>query len=584
MRPSPPVLAAAALAGLCVAASPAAAQYGGQSSPLSSGLGGGYSGGLQSTLGTSTRVGDLRPQLEAYYARNARAPSITAPAWLIQPSISVDTGITDNAQRASSARRADIYTVITPSITVSRDAPRLKLDATYAPSYTKYLNTKAQSGLAQTGNLRALAILVPDALFFDARASASQSSITGNSIASQNSTANYNRQNQVQTYTFSLGPYAQHRFGSWGVGRIGYSLQRTLQDVPSDQQGLSTVTQTGTAGSGTTGNLTTHSENAVFTSGENLGRFNTTTTLSATQYRGSNAYRGAHRNEAQNQVGFAFTRTITLLGGFGYQDVAYNGTPAYRLREPTWNTGVRYAPNPDSIITVLYGRRDASNSISFDGQFAPTARTRISGRYSTGVTSDLQEAQSLLESTSVGTSGGLSDSTTGAPVSSSGLSGTQNGIYRVRRLSLTASLLQQRNTYSVTISSEDRTTLTTSTSLLNNGTIPAGTSTSSVSASAAWQHDLTPDISTSLTAQYGTTNSTSQLVTGSGGKQRTLSMSAVLSKTFTQTLTGSLRYSFTDQSGGTGTNTTVYNPLTGRTFNTGAYTENVFLVGLRKSF
>lgn len=578
--------------GLGALAHPAAAQYAGYGQGgYGQSYGGGIAGGLQPSVGTGTRVGDIRPQLEAYYARNTPAPSATGPALVIQPSLGVDVGFTDNAQRAASPRRADVFTLITPSISVSRDAARLKLNANYSPTLSVYASQSNQTRLSQTGDARALAILVPDELFLDVRGSISQSSLLGNGYGTANSTTNYNRQNQVTSYTASVSPYAQHRFGGWGVGRIGYVISRTTQDAEDGQvlidNGFNStgVGPFGTQAYGSTGNLTTQTERASFSSGENLGRFNDTLVVSATQYSGSGSYRGAHRNEANNELGFALTRTITLLGGIGYQDLKFSGTPSYRLQEPTYNVGVRYAPNPDTTVTVLYGRRDGAPNLSFDGQFAPTAQTRLIGRYSTGITSDLQEAQDILSSTSVGSvAGSLSDTGSGVPVASGGISGTQNGIYRVKRLSVVGLLLRPRDSYSISVTSEDRTTLTSSTSLLTNAVVPAGTSTSSIYTSASWQHDLSQDMNTSVSAQYGTTNSTSQLLGAGASTQRTISLSAVLSKQFTATLSGSLRYTFTDQSGGTATNSTVFNPVLGRTFNTGAYTENLFLVGLRKSF
>lgn len=581
MRPRFLLATTAAAIGLTMAGPPARAQ-------TVSGFGGSYPGSLQPSVGTSSRVNDLRPQIESYFARNAPAPSITAPAWLIEPSIGVDVGFTDNARRVETPRDADVFTQITPGVNVSRDAPRLRLNATYNPTMTVYASQSDQTRFSQQGEGRALGIIVPDAVFLDVRGSITQSSLFGNDFYTQGSTTTYNEQDQVTTYTFSVSPYAQRRFGGWGVGTVGYSFIRTLQDAADDQAfdgfNNASVGPFGTNDYGTTGNLTSQTERASFTSGENLGRFYEQAVVSATQYSGSGSYRGAYRNEANNEVGYALTRTVTVLGGVGYQDLKYAGLPGYRLQEPTWNVGARYTPSGDSTITVLYGRRDGAASVSFDGQFSPTSQTRVLGRYNTGITSDLQEAQTILDATSVGSSGTLVDIQTGAPITTSGLGGTQNGIYRVNRLSLTGFLLRRRDTFSIGLTSEDRTTLTTSNSFFNNAVIPAGTSTSSIYTTATWQHELTPEMQTLVSAQYGTTNNTTRLLGTAGDRQRTISLSAILSRQFTPTLTGSIRYTFTDQSGGTQGNNTFFNPVFNRTFNTGAYTENLLLVGLRKSF
>ena len=53
-----------------------------------------------------------------------------------------------------------------------------------------------------------------------------------------------------------------------------------------------------------------------------------------------------------------------------------------------------------------------------------------------------------------------------------------------------------------------------------------------------------------------------------------------MSRQFTETLTGFLRYSFTNQTGNNvGNQVNAFNG-----FNANSYSENVFLLGLRKSF
>ena len=83
-------------------------------------------------------------------------------------------------------------------------------------------------------------------------------------------------------------------------------------------------------------------------------------------------------------------------------------------------------------------------------------------------------------------------------------------------------------------------------------------------------------MTSTLSAQYGTSNNVSQLVNNSGGQQSTVGLTAVISKQFTNTLSGSVRYSYFDRFGSQAGNISRYN--------TGNYDENILLVGLRKSF
>ena len=563
------------------AASVAAPDSGLGTSPFS---GQPYSGGLLPSVGTDARVGDLRPQLERFFQTEAAVPS-TTPAFLIQPALGVDVGVTDNALRINSPRRGDFFTLISPSLVVSGDTSRLKVNLAYTPQATIYATQGSQTRFDQFFNGQALGIVVPDAVFIDLRGSVSESSLTGNGLQNYNTASNFDRQNEVTTTTVSITPYAEHRFGGYGTARLGYSFNRTLQDTDQNQvavNNLALLNTLGTPAYGSVGNLTTQRERVSYATGENFGRFNDFTTAQAIQYNGSGSYRGAFRNEITTELGYALTRRVTALGGIGYQDIRYAGSPSIRIREPSYNLGARYSPNPDSTLTVLYGRHDGIGSISFDGSYAPTARTRLIGRYSTGITSDIEETQNVLDATTVGSNGLVTDTATGAPVSSGSFFGTQDGVYKVRRLSLTALLLQDRDTYSVGLTYEDRTNLTNTPAAFTNTIVPAGQSSTNIYANVAWQHDLAPDLNSNVGLQYGTTTNTQQLLGTGAGTQTTFSVTAALTRQLTETLSGSVRYTFTSQDGGRVGNSGTQNATAFG--NTGSFTENAVLVGLRKSF
>lgn len=549
-------------------------------------LGGGYSS-LPATV-TDTRVGDLRGQLEQYLP--GLLPRTTGPAFLVNASLGVDAGVTDNALRIERPRRADVFTVISPDLQVSGDTSRLKVNLNYAPVASVYAQTSSQTRFDQYGNGTALATLVPEAAFLDLRGSVTQQSRTGG-YGQTSSTVALNRNDQIQTTAFSVTPYAEHRFGGLGTARLGYSLARTIQNGYGSQDALNTQALLSN-GFGATGNLTTQRERASFVTGENLGRVNDVAVLEAVQYSGVGAYRGAHRNQATNDVGFAVTRTITALAGFGYQDLRFNGVPGVRIREPIWSVGGRLTPNPDSSVTLTYGRRDGFNAAAADGSYSPTARTRVFVRYATGLTTDAEEQQNLLATTNVGPTGLLVDSVTGAPVSSSsGAFGTQNGLYRLRRFSITGLLLLNRDSVSVSLQQDDRTSVNTVPAGTGGTAAPASASNSGVLGTLAWEHELSPAMTSSASLSYGVddnglagTGSSSGSGSGSGS-QRTVQTSLALHYVFTETLTGSARYLFTDRSGGgrtgpaTGLGTGVGVGQAGQTL-----TENLLLVGLRKSF
>jgi len=544
-------------------------------------LGGGYPT-LPATV-VDTRVGDLRGQLQQYLP--GLLPRETGPAFLVKASAGVDLAVTDNALRGPRPRRADFFTVISPALQLSGDTSRFKVNLNYAPVASLYAQTSSQTRFDQFGNAVALATIVPDTVFLDLRGSVSQQSRTGG--YGQTSTQTLSRNDQIQTIALSATPYAEHRFSGWGTGRVGYSVARTIQNARNGQNTLD-ANQTFLANNnafGATGNLTTQRERASFVTGENLGRVNDVAVLEAVQYSGAGPCRGAHRNQLTNDVGYAVTRTITVLAGFGYQDLRFSGTPGTRINEPIWSVGGRITPNTDSSVTVTYGHRDGFNAASVDWTYSPTARTRVFVRYSTGLTTDAEEQQSLLQSTNVGPGGLLVDSVTGAPVSSSsGAFGTQNGLYRLRRLSISGLLLMNRDSVSVSLAQDDRTNVNAIAANAGTNAVPAGASSSGIIGTLSWQHELSPVMSSSASFSYGTEDSGSVTGSGSSGAQRTVQTSLALNYSFTETLSGSARYLFTDRSGGAGRTAQSNSNSLGFGQAGQNLTENLLLVGLRKSF
>ena len=544
------------------------------------------------------RVGNLRAQLQAYQPTTV-ARGI-GPAWLVTPSIGVDVGATDNALLVERPRRADVFTIISPSISISGDTARLKVNATYAPQFSLYASSSSQTRVDQFFGGNALATIVPDIVFLDVRGSISQQSRTGGFARTE--TQSLNRQDQIQTISLSATPYAEQRFGGWGTGRVGYSIAQTFQNARDGDdrfnqvsnrnfnQGLDQNNQLSSQFA--TGDLTTHRQRASFVTGENLGRINNISVLEAVQYDGFGPYRGAYRNIATTDFGYALSRTVTLLAGTGYQDLRFSGPQGTRIKEPIWNVGVRLLPNQDSSITVGYGRRDGANSAYLDAAYSPTARTRVFARYGTGITTDSEEQQNLLQSSTLSSTGLLQDSTTGSPVgSNSGFFGTQNGLFRSRRFSVTGLLLLNRDSISVSVVNEERTNLSDtlfdptfnsfSNSNANLVVLPAGSTSNSTSGVVSWQHELTPRLTSTASFQYGVQDFGQSGQNAQNSSTTSISGIAGLGYQFNPTLFGSAQYRYTERTGGFGRS--VFNNSDPSNSN-GPVVENSVLVGLRKSF
>jgi uncharacterized protein (PEP-CTERM system associated) len=534
-------------------------------------------GGLLPNVGTGPRVGDLRSQLLGLLGPQGTVAA--RPPWIFSPSIGVDVGVTDNAREIQSPRVADFFTVISPQLLVSGDTANIVANLSYTPQFTVYAKNSALDQAYQSFNGQTVAEIVPNVLFLNLRGSISQGSETG---VTQVQTQPYNTQNSVQTISYEVSPRISHAIGSWGTATVSYAYDQSLQSTLGNQIPYNTTT-TGQSAYGNVGNLSTNTETANFTTGENLNHFNISTTATASQYTGDQAGNTGHSEDVNVELTYAVTRKVNLLSGIGYQVIKYGSSlgtnNGYDNAGVTYNVGVTYTPNPDSSITLRYGRQDGSTNISFDAEFAPTARTRLVARYTNGVTTNLQQAQNQLNNTSVSSNGTLIDNATGAPVLNSS-TGTQNSVYRDNDFSATLAYVLDRDSFSVSAGYDVRTTLTASSTLLNNGVVPAGTTTNSTYISLGWQHDLSPDMNFSANGQYGLTTNTGALIGSGNQNTSTLSITGILTKQFSKTLSGSVRYTYTSQVGGQ----YVQASSIASGVNTGTYSQNVFLVGLRKSF
>jgi uncharacterized protein (PEP-CTERM system associated) len=106
-------------------------------------------------------------------------------------------------------------------------------------------------------------------------------------------------------------------------------------------------------------------------------------------------------------------------------------------------------------------------------------------------------------------------------------------------------------------------------------TTPAGTSTNAVAASVNWTHDINPATSLSGSFSYSVSNNGAFL--GNPGQSSNLAtIQATLSHNFSQSVSGSLDYVYTERSGGA---------LRGLPSNFGgSSTQSLFFASVQKSF
>ena len=481
---------------------------------------------------------------------------LTQPAshlFTFDNSVQVQAGYDDNVGGAATNQRpqGSAELRITPSFNVSGEGRTTQVNLNYQPTIYYYPSVERQSRIDQSLNARSHTELVSQTAFLDLTAFAGQTS--NNNVNGQNSSTVVSRQDRTQFYSFAANPYLVHQFGGTGTARLDYSFADTITQGTNAYGSSTGTTNSAFNAFGASGNsrTITQTEGASFTTGEDFGRFNHTAALLATQYSGQGSLRSGHRNTATYDLAYAYSRSLTLTGRIGYEDLYYSGTSSngvitslpYKLTAPLGSAGFKYVPNPDSSIAMSYGYVDGGGTFTLDASYKPTARTVIYATSSSGVTTNAQQIQGFAQGTQVSQSGVTIDPRTGAPVqySNNNLSNA-NQVYRLTQTSVTGALIYDRDSFSASILHSDQSSVSGGTLGSNSG--------SSTSGSLGWQHTVSDTVSASVNGQYGiyTTHST-----GTANQSNpTLSASAQLTKIFTEKLSGTANYNYYSFSNGAG--------------------------------
>ncbi|MBU6497230.1 MAG: TIGR03016 family PEP-CTERM system-associated outer membrane protein [Rhodospirillales bacterium] len=480
--------------------------------------------GLLPVTGPDIRVGDLRSQFDQVFP--GALPPASAHSWTFTPSLDVSETYDDGVVLNNGRTGTDFITRVSPGIAVSGDSERLKGSLFYAPGFDLFAIHGNQNRIEQNLNADVTATIVPDLLFLDLRGYAAMQSLRGGQTQATNG------QGQVQTESFSASPRLQHRFGGTGTLVIGGTITRSLSD-----SGKSTVPVSPFVAPNAGGDYTSYQENASFTTGEDFGRLQSSSSAIAIQYAGTGALAHAHRLVFDEQLTYALNRTVALTAGIGHEDIVYGGSTPQNIHGLTWNGGVRLTPNDKTSLAVSYGRHDGATSLTVDGSLAPTARTRLFVAYSEAIGTQQEALQNALASSTVGPGGIVIDRVTGAPLQlNNNYFGTQSSLYRTTRASITGVLLYARDTFTASFEHDDNT-------LISASSAGAPGNTTGLVGSVAWAHILSAAVNTNASVQYAARSAEG------AGNQNTVSFTFAVNYLLNATTTLSALATRSDTSG-----------------------------------
>jgi len=436
--------------------------------------------------------------------------------WTVSPSIGLQEAFTDNILQTHEPRRWDVITIISPGIDVVGDTSRVQLRLSYQPELQMHLRTGSENALTHQLNATGRITVIPDLLFVDVRGLAGVQSFSGGvgglgtlgassvgalaigSLA-QTSQVGAAKQDLYQSSSFSISPYLLHDFGDTGTGRIGLSLSETSTSQISGFTAMPFL-----AGGGNAQRQTDIEETASFQTGSIFSRARDTVSVSADQsfgYGQSSAVGLAgvgdsDRESVNNRVDYVWDQSVSFYGQFGWERLNYSNPSYYSLNGPTWGFGATFTPDPDTSITLGYGRQDGTTSFTFDGHYAITARTTLAGSYHSGVTTQTGLLRNQLFASSVANNGSLVNSVTGAPqfLSVNAL-GLTPGVFRFSDLTLSAVTVLERDTVTATLSYTTRTPV---------GSGSTGLPSEAKTAGVSWVHLITPRLTLNTSLYFST--------------------------------------------------------------------------------
>ncbi len=497
--------------------------------------------------------GTVRPPAVGYHGPRSGTepedPNIIR-GFELHTGIGVDEIFTDNARGVASgglvtvlpdntvtitkqAKVADLATKVTPYLSIIDRTARLQAGLVYTPSFQKYALSSDLDRFDNTLTATGAAILWREHLTLNASASLSRQIVDTHAAVTNTGTSLSS--NQADLQSFILTPTFKQAFGNVAIAELQY--------------------QYGQTSSGAIAPATTTGVSAALKSGPDFNRFTWSTTLSTSQTdQGTNPNAGqivnnvavpTATNSTSRQSGVVDTvyflnRTVSLLGGFGYEEVR-NGTLSQNIKGPIGNIGIGLL-GARTELTLKLNRRYASTFMTAAGkyEFGPQLRLQVS--YDESVTTTQEQALNDLAALRLTQNGAFADSKTGQPFSplnsQFGInSGLGNTAYhdRTGRIGLTGTF--GRNNYTIGVVDENRTTDSSNFNETSIGVI------------AGYTREVTPTVNFNLNLGYTNTEDRTPIAQTDDTYNLATGFSFMLTTSLTASATYSLLYRRSTQPG-----------------------------------
>jgi uncharacterized protein (PEP-CTERM system associated) len=483
-------------------------------------------------------------------------PTARAGEWQIDPFVEVQAIATDNVNGASGSRKdSDLVTRFTGGVVVSGIGRRARLNLNYALTHEVHLDHSelddTSQHLAAIGNVE----VIKDSIFVDGRASISRESIdrTGEVSATDRNTGS----NQRDVYVYSISPYWRHRYAGFAESELRLTRSQSFTSTPDSSRGGRTA--------GTATDTESNGASVLIASGTDFTRLLWRLSGSANE---SKRDRGTLTSlNADGTVQYNLNEDFGLLGTVGIDDIDDAGLTE-DVSGPYALGGFIWAPSDRTHLRFQAGWRYNDISFSGDARYDVTARTTFVASYSESVGLAIDQFLGALGSTEIDPRGRFVDRLSGQAFTGRGIGGLPltDNLTLTKEFRAGIRTAWTRDSINLSYSHVEQDVITDD----NPGTITGPGLRKSDGVTFNYSHQLTPLMSSFLTLSY----SESYGKGGDGSSDQTYRATLGVNYLFSDTLTGSLSYSFLrrEESGG------------GTAAGTGDITENAIVATLRKSF
>lgn len=506
-----------------------------QEAPAATGFTGDLSGdapepSARGMLTPDVRLGTFLDPLFDTPSRPAAGSSTDRPYRLLY-SLSTRARFTDNARLSAGNRTSETTLSIVPGIRAVAASPLVTGSFAYTPSFNFNLNGTQPDRITHRFFGLGTITLLPERLFVDVRALGTVTPLA--SGQPEDTVLPGTRSSFSQNQTFSVSPYYIQPFGSFATGLLAYQFQYSRRGSPTlrlNPDGTGPIVASPEA-------LRTQTVQGALRTGDDFGRLTMEIRGTGTFFSGgSTVTDGAHRHLGLFEARYAVTRTVSVLGEIGYEDIEFGGTTPFVRRGLVWAGGVRWDPSEDSSITVRFRRRNGIDAPQVNLRLGLGPRTVLTGRYTDGVTTSLRQTADLLSELRYDEDGNPVDSRSGEPIrelTGGGFLSAQSGLFRSRNARVTVAHFLQRDTFSLSYSHTARRPLSVA-----EGELAFRQKTDSIG--LRWRRPL--DERTVVFASVGYSWLSSSTL---GSRSQTISGRLGANYTFNEWLVGSVQYQLT---------------------------------------